>query len=215
MRSKKLSVLMLCLFTLPGVAHAEGTWQLGANQDFHPFMKFKVDVIKAGEVINIAAGINTDDYPKPLLVHVLDPAGKHVSGSPFSIQLNSKGWLAGHGKLPPATITSPIKVTTKVAGVYSVSFDNKNLTWIDPLDITVTPNATAPVNPGVPVGGYGRVYAARWSIKGPDFTDKTNPDYYVRVPTGTKTDSSPTRTSRWCCTTRPRMRCGASWLAGS
>lgn len=108
--SRLAQILIFLTALAPWTALAEGTWQLGANQDFHPYMKFRVDVLKAGEVINIAAGINTDDYPKPLLVHVKDPSGKNVSGSPFTISLNTKGWLGGHGKLPPATVTNPLQV---------------------------------------------------------------------------------------------------------
>ena len=184
---KSITILTL-LMAVSTMAHAEGTWQLGANQDLHPFMKFKVDILKAGEVINIAAGINTDDYPKPLLVYVKDPAGKNLPGSPFTISLNTPGWLGGHGKLPPAVITNPLQAVTTTTGVHTVSFDNKNLTWIDPLDITVTPNKTTQVKPGSPPGGWGRVHAIRWSVKGPDFTTATKPKYYVQVPTGSNSD---------------------------
>ena len=180
--------LLMTTVLLPVPALAEGTWQLGANQDFKPSTKFRVDILKAGEVINIAAGINTDDYPKPLLVHVKDPAGKNVANSPFTISKNTKGWLAGHGKLPPAIITNPLQVVTKVAGTHSITFDNQNLTWIDPLDITVTKDTKTAVVPASPPGGLGRLHTVRWSIRGPDYTAKTSPRYYVLVPTGGSTD---------------------------
>jgi hypothetical protein len=109
-------------------AQAEGTAQFGTDQDVHPQSKFRVDILKVGEVINISAGINKADSPKPVYVYVRDPSNAQVTGSPFTIGPKKPGFLDGFDKPPPATITNPLQVVAAKVGSYTVTFDNKNQT---------------------------------------------------------------------------------------
>jgi len=188
MRRQLSRVSILACLLIPAMAMAEGTQQVGADQDFHPGMKFKVDILNVGEVINISAGVNLPDSPKPLDVTVRGPDGKHVTGSPFSIAKNKPGWLGTPGVLPPATITNPLQIVSTMKGTHTITFNNKNLTWLDPLDITVTSKKADPVKPALTIDGKGRVHAVRWTMQGKSFKDKTNANFFVHVPTGSGTD---------------------------
>ena len=172
----------------PAMASGEGTQQVGVDQDFHPNMVFKVDILNVGEVISISAGVNQPDSPKALKVTVRDPLGAHVTGSPFAISKGTKGWLGTPNMLPPATITNARQIVTAKTGTYTVTFNNPNLTWLDPLDITVTSKLSDPVQPAKTIDGRGRLHAIRWTLQGKDFTTKTDADFYVLVPTGGGTD---------------------------
>ena len=190
-------VLALSVLCASPTILAEGTAQLGANQDLVETTVIKVDVITAGEVINIAVGNDSTTDSSAVKVTVLDPTGAAVSGSPFSVTPGSAGYLNTPDQLPPATITNPLQVTTTMTGTYTVTFDNTRTDLgggyeqiVDPFDITVTPNTTTPVQPASPPGGYGRVHSNRWSINAHKFTldAASNAAFYVLTPTGAATD---------------------------
>ena len=188
------ALLILCAST---TARAEGTAQLGANQDLVESTVLKVDVTTVGEVINIAVGNDSATDTTAVEVTVLDPSGVAVAGSPFSVTPGAPGHLATPDQLPPATITNPLQIVTAVVGTYSVTFDNKRTDLasgyeqvVDPFDITVTPNASTPVQPTSPPGGQGRVHSNRWRINAHKFTSDaaSNAAFYVLTPTGPTTD---------------------------
>ena len=194
-----LSTCLLISAVLPTLALAEGTAQLGANQDLTEFTVISVDVLKAGEVINIAVGNDSATSTAAVEVTVKDPNGKAVSGSPFTVKPGTNGFLATPDKLPPETISKPLQVVTTVKGVYTVTFDNKNPAlgtgyeqYVDPFDITVTPTAATPVKPKSPPGGVGRIHTKRWSINAHTFTTagKSDASFYVLAPTGSNSDTT-------------------------
>ena len=187
------------LLLTPTPARGEGSAQLGANQDLVEATVIQVEILKAGEVINISAGNDSATKTDAVVVTVKDPGGQQVSGSPFSLTPGKPGFLAAPDKLPPATITNPLQVITKSKGTYWVTFDNQrtDLTGIyeqviDPWDITVTPTTTTAVKPAAPVGGYGRVHSKTWLLNAHDFSKSysSNAAFYVLVPTGKTTDTT-------------------------
>ncbi len=202
MRSRTgiLCAVLMGTLLYAGTARAEGTAQLGANQDLVEATIIFVDIEKAGEVINIAVGNDSSTLTAPVNVTVKDPKGKQVTGSPFSIAPGSAGFLDKPNQLPPSVITKPLQVVTGDKGLYTVQFDNtrtdfKSGTYdqvVDPFDITVTPNKTTPVKPASPPGGYGRVHALTWLVNAHDFakTHSSNAAFYVLVPTGKTTDTT-------------------------
>lgn len=174
------------------VCWAEGTAQLGANQDLVEDTEIKVDVVTAGEVINISAGNDSSSDPSPVAVTVLDPDGYPVAGSPFTIAPGGDGFLNTPNKVPGA-IAKPLRITTLKKGTYTVQFDNTRTdmgqsSWanvVDPFDITVTPDTTTPVDPANPPGDYGRIHSTRWQINAHAFTKDaaSNASFYVLTPT--------------------------------
>jgi outer membrane protein OmpA-like peptidoglycan-associated protein len=193
-----LTLLVVC--AAPSVASAEGTAQLGANQDLVESTEIKVDVLKDGEVINISAGNDSTTSTGSVEVTVTDKSGTPVTGSPFTITKGGKGFLSTPDALPPATITNPLQITgtKKASSPYTVKFDNKRTDMggdsydqvVDPFDITVTPTATSVVKPATPPLGYGRVHSDRWRINAHKFTKDaaSNASFYVLTPTGGSTD---------------------------
>ena len=178
-----------CLLLCGGTALAEGTQNIGANYNLYNTTKIGVDVITAGEVINISVGNDTYNGYATIAVTVLDPNGKHVSGSPFSVGRNvlgGRGYLYKAGYLPPSTITKPLRVVSAVPGTHTVQFKTA-LTWVDPFDITVTPTTTTPVKPASPALP-GRVWSYRWSFNNSSYTTKNNSRFYVLTPVTTTTD---------------------------
>ncbi|MCK5797662.1 MAG: OmpA family protein [Deltaproteobacteria bacterium] len=180
------------------VVWAEGTAQLGANQNVREETTVKVDVLYANEVINISVGNDSSTDTSPVTVTVLDPSNKPVAGSPFSVGPGDPGWLGTPDLPPPATIANPLKITAPAVGVYTVQFKNTrtDLTGgalvVDPLDITVTPDATTVVHPALPPGGFSRVYSTRWSMNAVNFTQAAATDaaFYVLTPTGPTNDQT-------------------------
>ena len=185
---KIFSLFTMLSLVLPSVANGEGTQQLGLNQDIDVKTEFKVDILKVGEVINIAVGTNVGDGSGTITVTVKDAAGKAVTGSPFSITKNQPGYLPKPGVLPPSTIINPLQIVTKSTGTYSIKFTNSKSLYLDPLDITVTGSKGATVSPSSPPGGLGRLHAKSWSILGDSYTLGTSPEFYVLVPVGKTKD---------------------------
>ncbi|MCA9667022.1 MAG: hypothetical protein KC503_15590 [Myxococcales bacterium] len=197
-RSLAAGVLALaCAMTASSRAAAEGTQQLGADQDLLEATIIRVDVLAAGEVINIAVGNNSNNSNGRVRITVTDPNGAQVSGSPFTVGPNFNGgvgFLRTPDVLPPATITNPLKITASVVGAYTVRFDNlRNVTGndavVDPFDITVAPNAATPVRPATPPLG-GRVHSLNWQINGGGFaqSNASDAEFFVLAPTGTGSD---------------------------
>ena len=197
--------LLLVVCAAPAAVRAEGTAQLGADQDLVESTIIKVDVLKDGEVINISAGNDSATSTAAVEVTVTDKSGTPVTGSPFSITKGGKGFLPTPNALPPATITNPLQITgtKKASSPYTVIFNNTRTDMgpsggpgdtydqvVDPFDITVTPTAASVVKPATPPLGYGRVHSDRWRINAHKFTKDaaSNASFYVLTPTGGSTD---------------------------
>ncbi|MCP4753110.1 MAG: hypothetical protein GY866_19655, partial [Proteobacteria bacterium] len=210
---KRIIVFTAVLFGLliPITVLAEGTAQLGDNQDIIDTTIIEVDILTAGEVINISAGDDGGEKDTnfvrsgtriDLSVVVTDPNGDPVTGSPFTIGEGDPGWIAVFDQIPtPADLTNPLQIENTIVGTYRIEFDNpatfndssRQVDWaevIAPFDITVTPDTTTPVNPALPPGGYGRVHSSRWRMCAWRFDQQgaTNAEFYVLVPTGTTSD---------------------------
>ena len=193
-----IGLIALSLLALPAASvRAEGTAQLGANQDVLDTTVIKVDILTAGEVINISVGNNSTTDTEPVTVTVTDPGGSGVSGSPFSVGPGNPGWLDTPDVIPQAAdVTNPLQVTASMVGTYTVEFKNTrasatgNDAVVDPLDITVTPDGSTAVDPAAPVGGLGRVHSTRWILNAHSFADTaaTNAAFYVLTATGPDTD---------------------------
>ncbi len=167
----------------------------------------QVDIVVAGEVINIIAGSDRVDgtgayssraaSTAPVRARVFDPSNMEVTGSPFTIQPGSPGWLQKPDQLPNAAdAANPLRIVTTMVGKYRIEFDNTGTyagtgeEVIDPFDITVTPNATTAVDPANPPGGFGRLHSRRWLLNAHSFAQSsaTNASFFVLVPTGMSND---------------------------
>jgi len=201
MKSFQVFALSVLVFTTlvvaPKIVHAEGTQELGANQDLLEDTVINVEVIKAGEVINIAVGNNTSNKKHRVRITVKGPNGQQVAGSPFEVgpdRNGGLGFLRTPNQLPPATITNPLQITTGPVGRYEVKFDNRGPfsaddAVVDPFDITVTPNASVAVTPQTPALP-GRVYSRKWQLNGHGFAkaNASDAEFYVLTPAGNNTD---------------------------
>lgn len=141
-------------------ARAEGSFQMaGSRMHLENITVMQVDVLTAGEVINLSAGnyggatMDSDD----ITATVTDPAGVVTT---FTIDSGSPGWLASNdtiGGQPamPAVLPNPLKIVSTMVGTYQVRFTNNSSagdpswknTKISPYDITVTPDMATAVNP--------------------------------------------------------------------
>ncbi|MCA9524220.1 MAG: hypothetical protein KC609_24800 [Myxococcales bacterium] len=181
------------------IAAAEGTAQLGSTQRPKTEMTFMVDVLTAGEVLNIAAGDSEalGDATLVITVTVTDPDGGQQSFAlcrellppllgcttlGIGLGQNRPGFL-GNASLP-GTVNNPLRITTTKAGVYKVTFASTRTDSIGPFDITVTPNTQTAVVPASPPGGRGRLFSQRWLIDVGTFAmgGATDTDLYLLVP---------------------------------
>lgn len=197
--SARIWAIYICLSTLPTAAWAEGTAQLGKRQAVRESTELLVEVLKVGEVINIAAGNDAPNSDASIVVTVTDPAGAQVFGSPFTIAPAGKGYLPG-GADPavPATLAPAevLQITATMTGSYTVAFDNLRTYQddppaVDPFDITVTPDANTTIKPAEPLEGLGRLHSKDWHLNSHGFSQSTatNAAFYVLVPTSATTDS--------------------------
>jgi|GEM_PF-3194749 outer membrane protein OmpA-like peptidoglycan-associated protein len=198
-RSARNLAICIYLATFPTASWGEGTAQLGKRQAVRETTELLVEVLKVGEVINIAVGNDAADSDAAIEVTVTDPAGAQVFGSPFTITTSSKGYLPGGADPAVPAILKPedvLQITSAMTGSYVVAFDNLRVynndpPAVDPLDISVTPNATTNINTAAPFDGLGRLHSRDWHLNSHGFTANhaTNAAFYVVVPTSSTTDS--------------------------
>ncbi|MBN2717861.1 MAG: hypothetical protein JXX14_18580, partial [Deltaproteobacteria bacterium] len=119
-----------------GLTRAEGTYQVGANQDLivedfnmngdRTGTTLKVYITEVGEVINIVAGNNNSG--NDIWVTIVNPAGDTVVDR---VQLtNNNGLIGGSGSLPDCPMTDgPFQYVTgddagdTAPGQYTISFE--------------------------------------------------------------------------------------------
>ena len=143
-----------------------------------------MDILKAGEWINITLGINKTDSPKPVKVYVRDPSGKLLNNAkPYDITKGSVGWLGTPGQALPSALTNPLQIQATKVGQYTITFDHLFESWLDPLDITVTSTKVKTITPGAK-NQLGRLHATRWTMQGGKYPAAVNSAYYVLIPTG-------------------------------
>jgi len=150
-----------------------------------------VDVLDAGEVINISAcgATNTDT----LTVHIFDPDGNSVSGgTPQTLDdgtgATPTGGLIDCADPMDAPLTNPLRYTTAMSGAYRIVFQNTTGSLFrdslfERYDVTITPDEVTNPDPTV---AAGRLWAYSWNINSGSFgeAEATDADLYPLVPGG-------------------------------
>jgi large repetitive protein len=189
------TIAAFLMTTLAGVfttipAYAEGTFQAGLNQ---PFVETNatapgaastrdilVDIVTAGEVINISACGAADTNA---LAFVIETPSGTVLPTYTPTALAGKILCANTMSAP---ITTPYRYTTTAAGRYKVRLINVTAANFNRFDVTVTANATVNPDPTNATGIKGRVSSLAWQYSTGAFSlaSATNADYYVLAPGG-------------------------------
>jgi hypothetical protein len=124
---KRLGLWAAVAWCLLGSTHAraEGTAQLGANQEVWENTVVDVDILEVGEVINITVGNDSATDPSGIRVRVLDPTGTEVTdngsgvASPYLVEPGQPGWLQQPDVVPVVgDITNPLQIVTTQIGTY-------------------------------------------------------------------------------------------------
>ena len=156
---------------------AEGSFQVGLNQPLQDFTNSgypqKVDIITAGEVINVSLCGETN--ADTVSVEILDPSDTPVF---------STGDVANNVDCADpftAPLTTPFTYTTATTGAYTVRLETGPGANISRFDITVTNGA----NPD-PMANGGRLWANGWQYNTGSFAEalSTDANYFALVPGG-------------------------------
>ena len=200
-RARRLGSSALGLVLASGIALggaqtalAEGSFQMGLTQELDDIAttdteKFiRVDILNAGEVINLAAGGGQNNAPNTnhnIQFTIFD------SNLVQQAQFTTSGAVGTTGKISPtsamdAPITNAYKFTAPSAGTYYVSMDNLNGGLLHRYDVTVTPNTSINPDPTGQSGITGRVSSENWQFLAGSFDeeDATDADYYILTPGG-------------------------------
>jgi len=196
----------------PSEALAEGTAQIGIGQDiveygitydnttsgvFSPNHAIYVDITNPGEIINVSVcgEENSDDVrieiynttPNPIDSVLVPTSGTQLLSQPLT-ESNIDCANPLTGPLPSTGAKTPLKFTTPSTGTYEVRLFNVTDAGIlrpvlSRVDVTVTPNAAAPVDP---TELQGRIYSYSWAYDAGAFTvgAAADTDYFVKVPGG-------------------------------
>ncbi|MFK8029058.1 MAG: OmpA family protein [Gammaproteobacteria bacterium] len=139
-----------------------------------------VDILTAGEVINISLCGRLDD--DDLSIEIFDPTDTSV----FTASLTD-GNVACNDPMT-APLTNPERYTTAMAGTHRIVLQNVTGTafvngFFERYDITVTPDAVTDPDPTV---AGGRVWAFSWNINAGAFDEAnaTDANFYALVPGG-------------------------------
>ncbi|MBK8482264.1 MAG: hypothetical protein IPL40_14035 [Proteobacteria bacterium] len=181
--------LAICSATVARV-RAEGTINLGEGQGLNEATELSVDILHAGEVINIAGGTRSCH---DLEIQVLSPAGVQVNGSPVILHQGHPSWLSSL----PEVIQRPVRFVTTGPGTFVVRLinvgdecsSNPDEEVVDPFDVSVTPDCDTVVRPAHPVLP-GRVSSTHWIVNPADRDQSgaTNARLYGLVTTSPTTD---------------------------
>ncbi|MBN1487245.1 MAG: hypothetical protein JW981_06345, partial [Anaerolineae bacterium] len=172
-------VLGFGLTLSPQIVRAEGSGQTELDQPLLcyysgrtvPIPTFYVDILTAGEVINVS--LDTGSFS------IYDPAGN------LEVEDQAGGQVAADAAFD-GPITTAYKFTTDEVGTWKVVLDRyqeDNNCLYKRFDISVTPSTA--VNPDPRVAA-GRVYNYHWAFNAGSFADTaaTDADYYILVPGG-------------------------------
>jgi uncharacterized repeat protein (TIGR01451 family) len=195
-RKASVSVLAMAALSVPYSALAEGSVQMGLNQELVEWgptqtdRLIKIDILNSGEIINAAAGGGArQNSPQPnddIRFTLLDANG-------VTLATHTTNGAGSVGKLSPTDpmtglITNPWRFTTAAAGTYYLAVENTNALndEIHRLDVTVTSNATINPDPSGNTGIVGRVSSQHWQFRAGSFdqVDATDADYFILTPGG-------------------------------
>ncbi|MEL7447874.1 MAG: OmpA family protein [Pseudomonadota bacterium] len=175
-------------------AWAEGSAQIGLSQRLLDFdqsiargyaidndsASLFVDVITAGEVINVSVCGSTD--ADDLTIEIFDPGDVSVANTALAT-----GNVSCADPMT-APLTSPFRYTTLAAGTYRIELQNTSFTdFEDSLftryDVSITPDAVTNPDPTV---AAGRLWAYSWNFNAGTFseTEATDADFFALVPGG-------------------------------
>lgn len=181
---------------IPQAALAEGTLQMGISQELVEWAPsetdrlVRIDILNAGEVINVVAGGGErDNQPHEndnIRFTILDENGvtlaTHTTTGPGSI-----------GKISPTDpmtglITNAWKYTPATTGQYYLAVENTdaNNDEIHRFDVTVTANNSIDPDPSGATGITGRVSSKHWRFRAGSFdpADATDANYFILTPGG-------------------------------
>lgn len=178
----------------PNAAKAEGSFQLGLTQELVEWgpadtsRLIKIDVLNAGEVINVAAGggrrNNIPNNSHQMRFTILDDLGAVIA-------VHETTGTGTDGKLHPtdpmnAPITNPWRFTPPSTGEYYLAVENIDDDLVFRLDVTVTPNSSVNPDPTGATGITGRVSSQQWRYLAGSFdeADATDADYFILTPGG-------------------------------
>lgn len=199
-----LGLITASLGIMTGTAWAEGSAQVGLNQRLYEYGFFGlpliplrnrelyVDIVNAGEVINVSAcgGENAD----PLRIEILSPGGTVVATQNLAANSTLAGKVLCNDPFT-APLTNAFKYTTTSFGRYSVRLYNQRTapdisndatgSLFRRFDVTVTPNILTNPNPQA---NSGRLFANSWAFRADTnnflAAGSASGDYYVKVPGG-------------------------------
>ncbi|MEO1403928.1 MAG: hypothetical protein AAFV72_22130 [Cyanobacteria bacterium J06635_1] len=181
-------------------AWAEGSAQIGLNQPLYEYgvsggllsdqnQALYVDVISAGEVINISACGNFSGDPLRIQIFQTTPnIGDSTLKPATSTQVVNQSLSAENVSCTSSLaspLTNPLRYTAPSAGTYEIRITNE---WPDDVilrrvDVTVTPNTST--NPD-PTTRQGRLYSYGWRYNTGGYSEalSADTDYYIKVPGG-------------------------------
>jgi hypothetical protein len=167
-------VTFLSLFLLSRMAtavHAEGGTQIGNFDQQMQGGTFYVDILSAGEVINIALESSFSSYT------LYDPLGTlRASGSGGQIASYAGNACAALS----APITTAVKFTTDQPGAWKLVIGGSGYCW----DVSVTPDTSTNPNPTV---ANGRLYTYHYNMYARDCyaeSSAVDTDFYAMTPGG-------------------------------
>jgi len=210
MLRKKLALsgaAALLILSVGKTAQAEGTAQWGLNQ---PLLEFGavpinttetrissasralyVDVVSAGEVINVSACGNNNNSVITMQVfetfpNIVDPAftpttSTRVVNQSFDNNIDCGDALTANRPLIGAS--SPQQFVAPSPGKYEIRLSTNDGNRLRRVDVTVTPNAATPVDPSAQ---GGRLHAYVYAYNAGSFSEAaaTDANYFVKVPGG-------------------------------
>ena len=192
------------LLGLASPARSEGSAQIGTNQPifeygvsfsntstgiFSPNHAIYIDITSPGEVINISVcgEDNTDDIRIEIYSttpNATDPVLVPTTGALLTTE-NLTDSNVDCGDPMTGNLTTPFQFTTPTTGTFEVRFFNDTGTnnLLDRIDVTVTSDASDPVDP---TAAQGRIYSYSWAFDADGFEvqHSADTDYFVKVPGG-------------------------------
>ncbi len=162
--------IIAAFFIWPATARAEGGTQIGSFNQSLSSGNFYVDILQAGEVINVSLQTTFSGYS------IYDPLGNLRQTGPAG-QLGS----GSQGSCPTLNgpISNPARFQTDQPGAWRVVLNGSGYCW----DISVTPNMVANPDPRV---AAGRLWTLRYNLSSSTFAEwgAIDSDFYAMTPGG-------------------------------